>query len=113
MFRNLDLVNIKHSLFTLPVDHFGSHVAFPDVLRLALFSVVLPLLQFLFEIPLVQFPFVLPLVYFLFVLPPVLFPVEYHIDNVCFCFKNYVTISRLVCVCPLRHMIFFVDCGLN
>lgn len=110
MFRNLDLVNIKHSLFTLPVDHFGSHVAFPDLLRLALFSVVLLLLQFLFVIPLVQFPFVLPLVYFLFVLPPVLFPVEYHIDNV-FCF--FVTILRLVCVCPLRHMIFFVDCGLN
>ena len=86
MFRNLDPVNKKHSLFTLPVDRFGSHVAFPDVLRLALFSVVLPLLQFLFVIPLVQFPFVLPLVCFLFVLPPVFFPVEYHIDNVCFCF---------------------------
>ena len=78
MFRNLDLVNIKYSLFTLPVDHFGSHVAFPDVLRLALFSAVLPLLQFLFVIPLVQFPLVLPLVYFLFVLPPVFFPVEYY-----------------------------------
>ena len=66
--ENLDLVvNIKHSLFTLPVDHFGSHVTFPDVLCLALFSVALPLLQFLFVIPLVQFPLVLPLVCFLFV----------------------------------------------